>query len=237
LEALDDALGKLLKSHRLDKDKEAESSDDDADMSDSEMLELDNKLAEVFKHRLKNRTSKKKERKAAKESVLNFKRRVLDLLAIYIRNEPAKPETLAIMLPLLRLMRTSNVKTLVDRASTLIGDYQKSLKKARSNKKGTTKTQGMGVAQVPALLELLKEVHAEAAQGESHAHAKGAAIANLIVASTVFLAAEEKWPGLQKVFESLQPSAGGKKDDGSVQARMCKDWQMWLQNYNSSTRT
>ncbi|MDA4132561.1 MAG: DNA polymerase V family protein, partial [Thaumarchaeota archaeon] len=91
LEALDDALAKVLGSHRLDKDAEAESSDEDEDMSDSEMMALDDKLASVFKQRIKRAGNKNKENKNAKETVVNFKNRVLDLLDIYVHEQAGNP--------------------------------------------------------------------------------------------------------------------------------------------------
>ncbi|KAK2775137.1 DNA polymerase v [Colletotrichum kahawae] len=221
LEALDDALGKILNSHRLDKDQDADSSDDDADMSDSDMLELDNKLAEVFKHRAKAAPSKKKERKAAKESVVNFKRRVLDLLEIFVRNEAGSPTTLAVLRPLLELVRTSTIKTLADRAFELVKDYQKRLRKARSSA-------AAGKVDKEEALEVLKGVYEELKAGETKAHAKAAVPACLIAASSVFHA----YKGDRKVVDAVV-GAVEKDAAGGVQGEMKKAWDEWCRNHEA----
>ncbi|KZL65345.1 dna polymerase phi [Colletotrichum incanum] len=226
LEALDDALSKILNSHRLDKDQEAETSDDDSDMSDSDMLELDSKLAEVFKQRAKAAPSKKKERKAAKESVVNFKRRVLDLLEIYVRNEAANPTALAILQPLLQLVRTSTIKTLSDRAFELIKDYQKKLRKARSGVAGGKKEEKK--IDKKEALEVLKDVYEELKAGETKAHAKAAVPACLIAASSVFHAGKGDRAAVDAVI--------GDGEGSAVQEEMKKAWDEWCRNHEALKR-
>lgn len=221
LEALDDALGKILNSHRLDKDNEAEESDDDADMSDSDMLELDNKLAEVFKQRAKAAPSKKKERKAAKESVVNFKRRVLDLLEIFVRNEAGNPTALAILRPLLELVRTTTIKTLADRSFELIKDYQKRLRKARSGAAKNAKTDKKQALQV------LEDVYEELRAGETKAHAKAAVPACLAAASSVFHA----HGGDRTVVDAIVGDV--KKGASAAQVDVKKAWDEWCRNHQA----
>ncbi|KAK1962566.1 DNA polymerase phi [Colletotrichum sublineola] len=224
LEALDDALSKILNSHRLDKDQEAETSEDDSDMSDSDMLELDSKLAEVFKQRAKAAPSRKKERKAAKESVVNFKRRVLDLLEIYVRNEAANPTTLAILQPLLQLVRTSTIKTLSDRAFELIKDYQKKLRKARSGAAAGRK-EDKKVDREQAL-EVLRGVYEELKIGETKAHARAAVPACLIAASSVFHAGK----GDRAAVDAVVGDVG---EGSAVQEEMKKAWDEWCRNHEA----
>ncbi|KAK2057488.1 DNA polymerase phi [Colletotrichum caudatum] len=224
LEALDDALSKILNSHRLDKDKDAETSDDDSDMSDSDMLELDSKLAEVFKQRAKAAPSKKKERKAAKESVVNFKRRVLDLLEIYVRNEAANPAALAVLQPLLQLVRTSTIKTVSDRAFELIKDYQKKLRKARSGAAGGRK-EDKRVDREEAL-EVLRGVYEELKAGETKAHARAAVPACLIAASSVFHAGK----GDRATVDAVVGNPG---EGSAVQEEMKKAWDEWCRNHEA----
>jgi DNA polymerase phi len=80
LQKLDDELAKALGTHPAHQDINAESSDDDTDMTDSEMMTLDAKLVEIFSQRKK--APNKKEKKGAKENIINFRNRVLDLLEI-----------------------------------------------------------------------------------------------------------------------------------------------------------
>jgi DNA polymerase phi len=216
LEAIDLALGKILNSHRLDKDKEAADSDSDADMTDSEMLAMDEALANVFKQRVKSKPSQKKERKAAKESVINFKRRVLDLLLIFVKNEASRPLALSLLLPLLRLMRATTVKSLSDRALETIREYQRRLRRARAAAAGgeeevegkKKKAKAPETVDAEATLQLLKDIHAEAASVEANDVAKAAASASLIAASTLYMADAASRPAVEAEFEKLEPPAG-----------------------------
>ncbi|OHF03581.1 DNA polymerase phi [Colletotrichum orchidophilum] len=217
---LDDALGKILNSHRLDKDEDAESSDNDSDMSDGDMLELDGKLAEVFKQRQKAAPSKKKERKAAKESVVNFKRRVLDLLEIFVRNEAGSPTTLAILQPLLQLVRTSTIKTLTDRAFELIKDYQKRARKARSGSSGGKTDDKVDLEEA---VEVLKGIYAELKAGETKSHAKAAVPACLIAASSVFHAGKGDRAAVDAVVGDVEGAS-------ATQLEMKKAWDEWCRN-------
>ena len=61
----------------------AEETSDESDMDDDQMMALDPHLSKIFKERSKT-TSKKKEREDAKQNVVQFKSRVLDLLAVYM---------------------------------------------------------------------------------------------------------------------------------------------------------
>ncbi|KAI1806668.1 DNA polymerase phi-domain-containing protein [Daldinia bambusicola] len=179
---LDDALAKVLGSHRLDKDKDAESSDNDSDMTDSEMMALDDKLVEVFKQRAKN-TGKKKEKKDAKESVIMFKHRVLDLITLYLKHEAANPLAFSLLLPLLEVVHTTTAKPLANKAVAAIENFSKAFKKARAasdNKHEIDAT---------AQLALMREIHQQAAKDAAHAYGRAASTASLLVASSLVAAA------------------------------------------------
>ena len=218
---LDQVMGNILRSHRLDKDEEAESSEDDENMSDSEMLALDDKLAEVIKQRVKDRPDATKQKKDAKQSVVNFKHRILDLLDIYVAQEPLNPLSFSLLVPLLRLMRSTSTKPLSSRAYGTILNFQKSLKKARNNKETAA-----SIGHAEELLGTLIQVHEEASQDNAHAYTKAASAASLITASTMCYiepaaikqalavyskTQEERWLGKIK----LQPS-------------FFTDWNSWL---------
>ncbi len=229
LDALDNALAEALGSHRLDKDAEAEDSDG-SDMTDSEMMAVDEKLAEIFKHRAKT-TNKKKEKKDAKETVVNFKHRVLDLLAIYVKKEAARQEltldVFNLLLPLLHLVRTTTTKALANKACDIILNFSRSLKKARG---------GSQVAKIPeldleALVSLLEELHEEASRDLSHAFARAASTACLAVASVVCGDEERR----DEVF-GLYAKTQLKWFNGEVkiQASFFADWLNWCQSHAST---
>ncbi|KPM38986.1 hypothetical protein AK830_g7580 [Neonectria ditissima] len=228
-EELDDLLGKILQSHRLDKDAEAESSDSDVDMSDSQMLALDDKLAQVMKNTVKAKGDSKKQKKEAKQSVINFKNRILDLLDIYIRNEVLKPLTFSLLLPVLSLMRSTNTKPLAARACEIILNYQKALKKARNTRDE--------VEAPPAedLLGLLLEVHAEAAKDNAHAYAKAASAASLIVASALYSADKSKIKDVAAVYANSQ--SDWVLGEAKLQSSFFADWNNWCQNLASQAHS
>ncbi|KAI2640782.1 DNA polymerase phi-domain-containing protein [Hypomontagnella submonticulosa] len=173
---LDDALAKVLRSHRLDKDKDAESSDNDSDMTDSEMIALDDKLVEVFKQRAKN-IGKKKEKKDAKESVIAFKHRVLDLIALYLKHEAANPLAFNLLLPLLEVVRSSTAKPLANKAVVAIETFTRAYKK--------TKPDTQDGRDAAPRLELMREIHRRAARDGSHAYGRAASTASLLVATSL----------------------------------------------------
>ncbi|RSL39825.1 hypothetical protein CEP53_013778 [Fusarium sp. AF-6] len=224
---LEEFLEKILKSHRLDKDADAESSDSDGDMSDSEMFAIDEQLAAAIKPRIENRGSdSKKQKRDAKQSVVNFKHRILDLLDIYVRNESLSPLAPALLLPLLGLMRTTSTKALATRACEIILNYQKALKKARGNRQ-----EAEDAAVEDDLLNLLRQVHEAAGQDNAHAYAKAVSAASLIVASTLFTADKSKIEDVAAVYATSQCNwVLGKT---KLQSSFFADWNNWCQNLAS----
>jgi DNA polymerase phi len=222
---LDDQLGKILNSHRLDKDADAESSDNDEDMSDSEMFALDDKLGEAIKHAVKSRNDTKKQKKDAKQSVVNFKHRILDLLDIYIKNEPLNPLSISLLVPLLRLMRTTSTKPLASRACGVILNHQKNLKKARSNK------EEVKLSTVEDLLPSLMEIHEEASKDYSHAYAKAASAASLIVVSFMFAVDRSAIKQVAAVYAKTWSE--WVLNEAKVQSSFFLDWYNWSQNQAS----
>lgn len=236
---IDVPLSQILKSHRLDKDAEAESSDDEGDMSDSQMFALEDKLAEVFKQRAKARPDSKKQKKDAKQSVVNFKNRILDFLDIYVKNEVLSPLAFSLLIPLLDLMRTTSTKTLASRACEIILNYQKGLKKARSGAGGNKDTTETEAAAAPVydaeqLLSVLVDVHKEAGKDNAHAYAKAASAASLIVASAMFATDKELVKQAAAVYAKTQ--SDWVLGEAKLQNSFFADWNNWCQNHASQGR-
>jgi DNA polymerase phi len=203
--------------------------DSDADMDDDAMFALDERMAEVFRQRKQasnsTRKNKRQEAAEARENVVRFKNRVLDLLDVYAKREhsTARPRcVLAMLLPLLGLARTSRSKQLVDRACGLVRTL------AQRSRLGSTKAkakivsqQGGGKSgeedappppqrhqQVPLSVDdvqqawtLLDRVHEEAARGESRVHAQACSQASLMLVKLL-------------VSSANATIAGGIGDDG-----------------------
>ncbi|KAI5283976.1 DNA-directed DNA polymerase, partial [Ascosphaera aggregata] len=159
LEAFDAKLAEALGINRADGDDGDD--DDDADMNDDEMEALDEQIAKVFRAR-KSTTSKKKDKKQARDTMLNFKNRVLDLLSIYIKKCYLNPIALDLIIPLLQLSRRSTVSQIATKAGTVLREFAK-------NCKGSS---------VPALdasskgdaLNLLRNAHQEATYSGPSSH-------------------------------------------------------------------
>ena len=221
LDALDIALEEALGSHRLDKDKDADS-DHESDMTDSEMMVVDQKLAEIFKHRAKA-SNKKKEKKDAKDTVINFKHRVLDLLAIFVKKEAAAANPLAFdaLLPLLHLVRTTTTKSLANKACEAITNFSKSLKKARSTEKAPE-------VDSEALMALLEELHDEASKDQAHAFARAVSTASLAVASVLCGDKDSR----EQVFGLYaQTQLKWFQGEVKIQSAFFSDWLNWCQSH------
>lgn len=250
---LDVLCANILKSHRLDKDMDAASSDSDGDMSDSEMLQLDDKLAEVFKQRVKAKPDSKKVKKDARQSVVQFKHRILDLVDIYVKAEGQRLNPLAytLLVPLLHLMRTTSTKPLASRACEIILNYQKVLKKSRGSKSATASIDDDAKAVAAeeddandgscddeekngSLLSLLVELHEAAGKDNAHAYNKAASAASLLVAGSMFAADRASIKQVAAVYAQTQSQ--WVLGEVQLQTSFFADWNNWCQNYASQAR-
>lgn len=122
----------------------ADDTDSDESMDDEQMLALEPHLAAAFRART-NATStlaiseadasrkgkqtpsaseqRKKDSSAAKSNMLNFKNRVLDLLGIWLKQDPSNGLTLQVVLPLLELIRTTSSKQIAEKTAVLLKTY------------------------------------------------------------------------------------------------------------------
>ncbi|KAG5965803.1 hypothetical protein E4U58_002685 [Claviceps cyperi] len=246
-EELDNMLGKILNSHRLDQDAEAESSSSEGDMSDSQMFALEAQLSAAIAPRIKaNKPDARKQKKDAKQSVVNFKHRILDLLDIYVKNEPLSRLTFAVLLPLLTLMRTTSTKALANRAYDVILGLRKAIKKARapggapagpsaatssaSSKLSSSTGSSEAAAPPPQeeLLSLLRDCHDEAGRDDSQAHAKAASAASLIVAAALFRQDREVIGEIAGVY--AQTEAAWVLKRAGMHSCFFREWHDWAQS-------
>lgn len=224
--ALDKALAAALDTHRLDEDAAAESeSESDADMSDSEMLQLDEKLVEIFAAR-KKAPNKKQEAKDARANVVNLKNRILDLLEIYVRRVPEKVEAYGLVLPLLRCMRETGTKQVGERAHSVLAAFKKATKGGKADGEEQEEKANFDILE---RIELLKEIHEEAAKDASHAFAKAVSTASLLVAGSLYRVDKRLVKKVAGVYRDTQVQwvMGEKK----VAAGLFVDWVNWCQSH------
>lgn len=151
----------------------------DSDMDDEQMEALDEHLEKVFRER-KNLTSKKTQNKDAKEAIVNFKCRVLELLDIFVKEQHTNALALDLLIPLLDVIRLTKSPLVSTRACDLVRKYSM-LCKAKS----------MPVlADSRGPLELLKEVHGRAGREGSNAYGAACSQASLLLVK--ILAAQDR---------------------------------------------
>lgn len=119
------ALAEALGINGQEDDADDSDGDDEESMDDEQMMALDGQLATIFKERQKALTehgtgATRKRSLEAKINMVNFKARVIDLIEIYVKAQPSSPLILLTVLPLLNILKSSNDKTLTDRAHNLL---------------------------------------------------------------------------------------------------------------------
>ncbi len=217
---LDAALALALGTRPLTENG-GEESDSDADMTDSEMLDLDKKLVEIFSQRKKT-PNKKQEQKDAKETMVNFKSRVLDLLSIYVKKQAGNPLAFGLILPLLQLMRTTKTKQLTEKAHNILLAFAKAFK-------ATKKTEGAAEIDIGEQITLLKSIHEEAAKDPSHLFGKAASTAALLVASSIYRADKGSVKKIANVYRDSQ--VRWVQGECRMQAEFFVQWVNWCQSH------
>jgi len=179
--ALEVALAAALGTHKAPEDSDAaDTSDSDSDMDDDQMMELDDKLTQVFREQQNNTSAKKslqKDQKDAKETMINLKNRVLDFLDVYLKSSPLDPVAVSLIVPLLRTVRTATTKQVVDHAFQVLRDYWQ-------RTKGWNNVPSVLVDSEDAathLTTLLLDVHDEACLQSSNAHAAACSQASILL--------------------------------------------------------
>ncbi|KAH8771491.1 putative DNA polymerase V [Hyaloscypha finlandica] len=220
---LDEALAKALGNRVLQQGDEE--SDSDADMTDSEMMALDSKLVEIFSQR-KKIPNKKQEQKDAKETVVNFKSHVLDLLEIYVKKQATNHLAFNLLLPLLQLIRMTKTKQLAEKAHNIILAFSKASRAAKKSEDALS-------VNISEQTKLLKAIHLEASKDPSHMFAKAASSASLLVASSMYKVDKGSVKKIAGVYRDSQVAwvAGEVK----MQAAFFVEWVNWCQSHANST--
>ena len=142
----------------------------DEDMNDEQMEAIDAQLVQVFRER-KKVTGQKSQKKDAKEAIINFKCRVLELLETFIKQQHASALALDLLLPLLRVIRSTTSKMVSSKACDLIREYARSCK-------GKNVPDAKNKAP---LLDLLHSIHNEAAKEGSNTFTSACSQASLLL--------------------------------------------------------
>lgn len=216
LAAFDAKLAQALGTRPGNVDLEAaDSSSSDDDMNDEEMEVLDEHLEKVFQER-KRVTSKKTEKKDAKESIVNFKCRVLELLEIYVKQQHANTLCLSLTLPVLTVTRTTTSPLVSTKACKLMREYARLCK-------------GDGLPEagdVDAIFDLLEAVHVEAMKEGSNAHASACSQASLLLVKVLVAHDRESLRRVVRVYGATQEKALF-ESSCKVKTSFFTNWQNW----------
>lgn len=176
LAAFNAKLAQALGTQFAGDEKPEQEDDSDEEMDDEQMEALDVQIGKVFQER-KNTESKKEQLKDARETIINFKCRVLELLDIFIKQHHTKPLSLTLLVPLLTTVQTTRSPLVSNKACEVIRKYTLACKKnARLPQLQDTTT----------ALDLLEQVHQRATQrGLSKAHVACCSQASLLLAKTL----------------------------------------------------
>ena len=139
-------------------------------MDDDQMQALDEQLAKIFRER-KIASSKKSQKKDAKEALINFKCRVLELLEVFIKEQHTNPLGLKLLIPFLTTIRVTKSNLVSKKACDLVREYTRLCKGKKVP----------NVEDPDTIFDLLAMIHAEAMREGSHAYASACSQASLLV--------------------------------------------------------
>lgn len=194
-------------------DKDATEESDGESMDDEQMMELDHHIVKVFRERHLQK-SKQKEKKEAKGNVTNFKRRVLDLLSIYVKQESNNPLVLQLLLPLLEIMRTTKEKSLETKASEVL----KALYNTCSKSKQLPKSEKLTDA-----VDILRDIHQEVQRTGSKFHSAACSRASLFVAKLLVSLDGKNYDKVLEVYSKTQQTWFQKKGI-TIQPTFFTEW-------------
>jgi len=205
-------------------DDDSDSSDDES-MDDEEMFALDTHLTTIFRERSKQKTVKQDARNA-KDTMIAFKTRVLDLFLILIKTRQDSPIfMLDIILPLIILIRETKGKGLAEKAFNVLKVWNENCNK-RKTWPCRNKTK-----EIDKVFSVLSKVHAELknSKNASKLHANAASRAGLfLVKSAVGAAGQVSFVRAVDMYANLQKDwwAG----NGNIPASVFTEWTSWCLN-------
>lgn len=219
------ALAETLGTSRADapKAKGGEStqdsdSDSDSDMDDEQMMALEPQLEKIFAEG-KKKANAKQEKLKAKETMVNFKKRVLDLLQMYVKQQHAAASTLAVVTPLLRLVRTSSSKQVAEKSFKVVKQYF-------DLSRGSKRAVRVAGSETGRAWETLSAVHAEALREGSKMHSRACSRASLFVARLLVGAEARSYEGVVERYAQTQKrwfGSGGRAPGASF----FTEWISW----------
>lgn len=195
----------------------------DEDMDDEQMKAIDKQLQRVFRDR-KKASLLKSQKKNAKETVVNFKCRVLELFGVFIEREFTNMATLDILLPLLMTIRTTRSKMVSSKACSVVKDYFHLSKNKNLPK----------IEDTDQIVEILKSIHCEALKEGSNAFISACSQASLLIAKILAFQDRENLRRVLLVYGHTQEQAMF-NPQFRLKTAFFLDWLNWCVSFQRST--
>ncbi|OQO01784.1 hypothetical protein B0A48_12257 [Cryoendolithus antarcticus] len=190
--------------------------DDGSDMDDEQMMAVEPALQNVFKE-LKMKSGRKQDNKDAKDTIVNFKNRVLDLLAIYVKAQYSNVLALDINIPLMMLIRETTSKTTAEKAFAVLKQYFEACNKHKALPVLPNEDAGF---------ELLSATHAEMTKGGSKLHLNACSRSSLFLSKVLVTMDPACYGRIMGMYAHLQEQ-WWKDPNSKVQSSVFTEWTSW----------
>ncbi|KAK3670641.1 DNA-directed DNA polymerase [Recurvomyces mirabilis] len=171
-----------------------DSGSDDSDLDDDQMMAFEEPLTNVFREQ-KKVDAQRQDNKGAKENMINFKNRVLDLLSIYVKSQYGDVLALDLILPLTMLVRTSSRKPTQEKAYAVLTQYFDACTKHKSLPRPDD---------TAACFEVLAAVHEEIKLGGSKLQGTVCSRSSLFLAKVLVAMDVENYQMIGEMYLKLQ---------------------------------
>ncbi|THW55573.1 hypothetical protein D6D20_09374 [Aureobasidium pullulans] len=214
---LEDFENKLALALKTTKPTEEDSDFDESDMDDEQMMAIEGHLTTIFTERKKITSNKKKDNKDAKENIVNFKNRVLDLLTIFAKQEHSNKLTLDLVLPMLTLIRTTTSKQISDKAFGLLQQFFGACNKTKKFPEADNASE---------VLALLHSVHDEIRANASKLHSNACSRSSLFLAKILINLDAKHYSDVADCYNNLQKEWYN-NPKSQIQPSVFTEWTSW----------
>ncbi|KAK4574178.1 DNA-directed DNA polymerase [Recurvomyces mirabilis] len=194
-----------------------DSGSDDSDLDDDQMMAFEEPLTNVFREQ-KKVDAQRQDNKGAKENMINFKNRVLDLLSIYVKRQYGDVLALDLILPLTMLVRTSSSKPTQEKAYAVLTQYFDACTKHKSLPRPDD---------TAACFEVLAAVHEEIKLGGSKLQGTVCSRSSLFLAKVLVAMDVQNYQRIGETYLKLQMECL-KDSKMRVQGIVFTQWSSWF---------
>lgn len=187
-------------------------------MNDEQMEALDSHLETVFRER-KKVVSEKAQKKEAKETIVNFKCRVLELLDIFIKHCHTSYLALTLLSSLLVAIRVTKSPLVTSKALDSIRKYSQLCRKEKIPSSTVE-------AHKDAILSMLKGIHEQATKEGSNAYASACSQASLLIVKVLASQNRESLKMVLRIYTKTQEQSLF-DPNCRVKTSFFSDWLNW----------